>query len=444
MCSAASQASEPDLEQEQRFGDSVFAAVDTLHQHLRTREGLRENLDAVASPHARRALLQMREQQRDDLAVLTEPFFGCISRRDHRGVLYVGRLLVRRQQALMSPQELEDDDLLVVSWKAPAAAAFYRARPGRSAGLELKRSYTWQERQLQDVQQETYSAQEDGDDAVGNLSLQDALLNDLERAREPLMRDIVATIQADQYDLLERPARGVLVIQGAPGTGKTAVALHRLSFLAYTYPDVRKRGLLLLGPNERFLRYVAGVLPGLGDDEVIHTIVSGLVPEYTINTSKRPWRQLLGNRAMARVLRADVMARLRPLPRDARVQLGDVPMRLTPPRANEMLETVGAAPTWAAARTELRRLIAADLAEQYLDAAGAALAASEFRDPEQALLDSPALERVVSQLAPALSAEEVLEASARVISRSGSLSSAVTCARPCRSSHASSASRLTT
>ena len=108
-------------------------------------------------------------------------------------------------------------------------------------------------------------------------AVDDFLLEELDRSRDARMRDIVATIQADQYHLIARDPEPPLVIQGGPGTGKTAVGLHRASFLLYAHRE-RLRRVLVVGPNPAFMEYVSHVLPTLGEDSVDQRAVAELVP----------------------------------------------------------------------------------------------------------------------------------------------------------------------
>src|SRR5204863_8958848 len=106
-----------------------------------------------------------------------------------------------------------------------------------------------------------------------------ALLSALTRARTGRMRDIVETIQTEQDTVIRAPLGGVLVVQGGPGTGKTAVALHRAAYLLYTYREqLARRGVLIVGPNETFLRYIEQVLPSLGETSVLLSTVGELYP----------------------------------------------------------------------------------------------------------------------------------------------------------------------
>ncbi|MEG3637322.1 HelD family protein [Micromonospora palythoicola] len=166
----------------------------------------------------------------------------------------VGRLGVRD----------EDREPLVVDWRAPAAAPFYRATPGEPLGVVRRRIITCAGPRVIGVDDEVLSAG-DVDGVVG----EGALLASLTRERGPHMRDIVSTIQREQDEAIRAPAHGVTVITGGPGTGKTQVALHRAAYLLYTdrgkFADGR---VLVVGPSTVFTEYIGRVLPGLGEDSV--------------------------------------------------------------------------------------------------------------------------------------------------------------------------------
>src|SRR5439155_17303722 len=181
----------------------------------------------------------------------------CFGKLDVDGAaasLYVGRRWVH-----------EDDAPVVVNWQAPAARPFYTATVAEPLGVTLRRRFRAEGRTLLDAYDEPLDGSA-GDVARG---VADILLEELERSRDEHMRDIVATIQADQYRLITSEPDGILVIQGGPGTGKTAVGLHRASWLLYTYrAELERSGVLVVGPNPVFMEYVSHVLPMLGEERV--------------------------------------------------------------------------------------------------------------------------------------------------------------------------------
>ena len=189
--------------------------------------------------------------------------FGRLDFEETLRPLYVGRRWVHDEERRQ----------LVVNWQAPAARPFYTATPQDPHGVTLRRRFRTDGRRLVDIADESL----DGS-IVDGAAVGDFLLEELERGRERHMRDIVATIQADQYRLITARPAPPLVIQGGPGTGKTAVGLHRASYLLYSHRDtLARRGVLVVGPNRTFMEYVSHVLPALGEDAVEQRAVGELV-----------------------------------------------------------------------------------------------------------------------------------------------------------------------
>ena len=157
-------------------------------------------------------------------------------------------------------RHVEDDrgDPVVVDWRARVSMPFYRARVEDALGLKRRRQVMVDRRQVVAVADDLFG---DGHDELSGTRLRggDALLAELERARTGEMMDIVATIQAEQDEIIRAPLEQLLSVQGGPGTGKTAVGLHRAAFLLYNYPSLSRDGVLVLGPSRAFLRYIAQV-----------------------------------------------------------------------------------------------------------------------------------------------------------------------------------------
>ncbi|MEU2929748.1 AAA family ATPase [Streptomyces sp. NPDC007251] len=187
-------------------------------------------------------------------------FFGRLdfSRTDseHGGQHYhVGRLRITEDPA--APP-------LVVDWRAPVSRAFYQADARDPRGVEVRRRFGWAPGSTGDSTDLT--GLEDEHLGRGESRTSDIVAREIERPRVGPMRDIVATIQPEQDDLVRAALTDSVCVQGAPGTGKTAVGLHRAAYLLYTHPRrLQRSGLLILGPNRTFLRYIAEVLPALGE-----------------------------------------------------------------------------------------------------------------------------------------------------------------------------------
>jgi DNA helicase IV len=178
---------------------------------------------------------------------------------DHRGQSYhIGRLRISEHPA--APP-------LVVDWRAPVSRAFYQASAGDPQGVTVRRRFGWAPGSPGDSADLT--GLEDEHLAGGRPRVSDIVTREIERPRVGPMRDIAATIQPEQDDLVRGDLGVSVCVQGAPGTGKTAVGLHRAAYLLYTHPQrIRRGGLLILGPNRTFLSYISQVLPALGETGV--------------------------------------------------------------------------------------------------------------------------------------------------------------------------------
>lgn len=203
---------------------------------------------------------------------------GRMSPADGSEPIYVGRLAVHGG----------DGKPLLVDWRSPAAEPFFAATRADPQGLASRRRYRWSGGRVRDYWDETLISVE-GEDLTGAdevasdtaLDTESALLASLSRARSPQMESVLTTLAADQDAIIRASARRPLVVDGGPGTGKTVVALHRAAYLLYSDPRLRDRrgGVLFVGPHHPYLRYVADVLPSLGEDDVRTCTLADLVPE---------------------------------------------------------------------------------------------------------------------------------------------------------------------
>ncbi|GEO30545.1 RNA polymerase recycling motor ATPase HelR [Terrabacter aerolatus] len=168
---------------------------------------------------------------------------------------------------------------LLVDWRSPAAEPFFAATHANPMGLASRRRYRWTRGRVSDYWDEVFTP----DDLEGRAALDDesAFIASLGASRSPRMRDVLATIQADQDAIIRASSRGALVVDGGPGTGKTVVALHRTAYLLYSDPRLghRRGGVLFVGPHEPYLSYVSDVLPSLGEEGVQTCTLRDLVPE---------------------------------------------------------------------------------------------------------------------------------------------------------------------
>ncbi len=233
-----------------------------------------------------------------------------------------------------------DHEPLVVDWRAPVAEPFYRATGAHPMGLRRRRHFLTEGRQLLDIEDELFApgGSEEAAETLG-LSGSSVLMAALSRAHTGRMRDIVATVQAEQDEIIRAPLPGVLVVQGGPGTGKTAVALHRAAYLLYTHRfPLEGQGVLVVGPNPTFLRYIDQVLPSLGETGVELSTATGLYRGARPSATESPaTARLKGDPRMARFVRRAVHQRERPLRKAVQIPYGRWALTLTPDASAEIV-----------------------------------------------------------------------------------------------------------
>jgi DNA helicase IV len=190
----------------------------------------------------------------------------------------------------------------VIDWRAPVSRPFYRASPADPMGVALRRRFGFSGGELTAYEDEDFTAP-DRPESVSPTSR--ILIEEIERPRSGPMRDIVATIQPDQDDIVRAEADQTVCVQGAPGTGKTAVGLHRIAYLLYAYAErMRRGGVLVVGPNRAFLAYIRNVLPALGELDVTQLSVTDLLATVPVREADpEDAARIKGDARMAEVLR---------------------------------------------------------------------------------------------------------------------------------------------
>jgi hypothetical protein len=175
---------------------------------------------------------------------------------------------------------------LLLDWRSPAAEPFFGATHANPMGLASRRRYRWTRGRISDYWDEVFTA--DGLEGHAALDDQSAFIASLGSNRSDRMRDVLATIAADQDAIIRAGSRGALVVDGGPGTGKTVVALHRAAYLLYSDPRLghRRGGVLFIGPHQPYLAYVSDVLPSLGEEGVQTCTLRDLVPEGAAATAE--------------------------------------------------------------------------------------------------------------------------------------------------------------
>jgi DNA helicase IV len=308
---------DPELEMEQAYVDAAYARL----------ESMRAAYSDVRAGGTHQARLErdiawdVTQRRLADLDIADAPLvFGRLDMEDLTR-WYIGRLAV------------EDDQHtpLVVDWRAPIAEPFYRATAIAPMGVLRRRHLiTRKGREVTGLDDEVFDQ-----DAISDAGLQvageGALLAALERDRTGRMGDIIATIQAEQDQAIRADLPGVLVVAGGPGTGKTAVALHRAAYLLYTHRRrLASSGVLLIGPSTVFLRYIEQVLPSLGEQDVQLSTLAGLKRRLRVTASEEPAvTRLKGDARMATLVERAVSDRERPLPREIVLVIDRLRLRIT-------------------------------------------------------------------------------------------------------------------
>ncbi|MFD8750686.1 HelD family protein [Kitasatospora sp. NPDC059577] len=284
---------------------------------------------------------------------------------DHRRQrYYVGRQRISAYPA-MPP--------LVVDWRAPVSRAFYQASARTPLGLARRRRFGWAPWSLGRPEELTGLEDEHLDEPApsgpaGSGTAGGILAAEIERPRTGPMRDIVATIQPEQDELVRGEPSESVCVQGAPGSGKTAVGLHRAAYLLYGFPQrIRRGGLLVIGPNRTFLRYIAEVLPALGEVDVVQRTVEDLVATVPVTAVDDERAAAVKQDArMATVLRRALYGRIRTAGAEPLVVPdGSYRWRVTPERLDRMVaELREQEPPYAIGRESVRTRVVAALQDQ--------------------------------------------------------------------------------
>lgn len=279
-------------------------------------------LERAHLAHARDCLRQMREsaQRLDALAgneVSAQALAIALVRRvdsladSPTTPLFFGRLdLESAEHFHIGRRHVRDDsnEPVVIDWRADLSRGFYRAHPGEPMGISRRRRFGFSGGELTAYEDESLLGAGSGTAGASRL-----LAQEIERPRSGPMRDIVATIQPEQDAIVRAPLTQTVCVQGAPGTGKTAVGLHRAAYLLYAHREqLRRSKVLIVGPNRSFLGYIAAVLPALGEIDVEQRTLPELVAHVPIRGSDSPAvARLKGDIRMAAVLRRAVLAGIR-------------------------------------------------------------------------------------------------------------------------------------
>ncbi len=286
--------------EEQDFVDRAYSRLDQLRSQYREQ---RQKIDAnhgVGNAQGwteRDALATHFAELSSRLDNVEERLvFGRLDMKDH-ATHYIGRISLLDEHS--SP--------LLVDWRAPISAPFYQATAQEPLGVVRRRHIATRARTVTSVEDELLDVDQAQHQGL-TLQGEGALMSALSSARSGRMGDIVATIQGEQDRVIRASDRGILVVQGGPGTGKTAVALHRAAYLLYTQRErLERSGVLIIGPSRTFLRYIEQVLPSLGESGVVQMTIGDIVPGLSAQDDDPvDIAAIKGRAAFSRILREAV------------------------------------------------------------------------------------------------------------------------------------------
>ncbi|MBV9204612.1 MAG: AAA family ATPase [Actinobacteria bacterium] len=328
-----SQTAEPGptaIGQEQAYIDMLYRLLDRARERAGRALAEAHGSGGAGGTHQARVERDVTAaEQARRLAQLNAVEHGlCFGRTDaeaaagHPGTLYIGRIGLRD----------DEHEPRLIDWRAPAAHPFYAATPSDPAGLIRRRHIYTRNRTVTGVDDEVFDAGRLSESDRQTLSGEAMLMASITAGRTGRMHDVVATIQAEQDRVIRSALPGVLVVQGGPGTGKTVAALHRAAYLLYTHRrTLERRGVLVIGPNATFLRYISQVLPSLGETDVVLSSIAELFSGVRAAPDDDPGAAVVkGDARMAGVLRRAVRNLQRVPPGDLEVTADGV--RMTVPR----------------------------------------------------------------------------------------------------------------
>ena len=316
----------PELEAEQAYLDAAYSCLDDSRERARR---ITEMFEAQQGG-TNQARFERESVLQGALNRLTKLNLGdrslVFGRIDPAGTderFYIGRVGVWD----------DDQKAVVVDWRAPISEPFYRATGPEPMGLERRRYFATRGRTLLSLDDEIFGdlADPNRDDGLA-IRGEGALIAALEASRTGRLGDIIATIQAEQDEIIRAPMPGLLVVQGGPGTGKTVVALHRAAYLLYTHRlSLESQGVLVVAPNRLFIAYIEQVLPSLGEAGVTIAVLADLVqPRVRVDTlDDEPTARIKGDPRMVEVLARAVSNRQRRLRTDQYFGFGLQRLRIT-------------------------------------------------------------------------------------------------------------------
>jgi DNA helicase IV len=401
-----------EIDREQEYVSMLYGRLDDLRDRAagRLAQTLRQSGGTHQARTEREAFSAMYRQQ---VAQFDAAEHGLVFGRlefDGGERRYIGRIGIHA--------DADDYAQLLMDWRADAARPFYLATAASPDGVKVRRHIKTRSRNVVSLDDEVLDLAVADPSRHEGLTGESALMAALGASRTGTMSDIVETIQAEQDHIIRSPLAGVLVVQGGPGTGKTAVALHRAAYLLYTHRrQLEKRGVLVVGPNATFLRYIGQVLPSLGETSVLLSTIADILPGVSATAHEPPGiAAIKGRLDMAKVVAAAVRDRQQ-LPADAIEIVVDRQMlRLTRQACLQARDRARRSrrPHNQAGQVFAREVISA-LTRQLADRLGAnvlggpnLLGQEEIDDLRRELRAEPAVRAAIERLWPVLTPQQLL------------------------------------
>lgn len=296
---------------EQKKVDLIYGRFDELKSLVTKR---------LSSTRAQKELNLTSMTERDSFATMYEDRLSSLRAGEYRLVFGKLRMKDGSERYIGRMGLLENEKPILLDWRARAASPFYEATFFDDMGAALRRHITLENRKVVKLEDELLDlSPEKSEKALkeGILSGEGALMAALEESRTGKMGDIVSTIQREQNRIIRMPLNSTVVVQGGPGTGKSAVALHRAAYLLYTYrKELEASGVLIIGPSQAFVHYIDDVLPCLGETDILIRTMSEMLPGVTVNCKDSPLAaKVKGDLRMVQVIKSAIKRHIR-IPRE--------------------------------------------------------------------------------------------------------------------------------
>jgi DNA helicase IV len=404
--------SNDEIGDEQKYVSMLYGRLDGLRNRASTRlaQVLRQSGGTHQARSEREVFSVMYAQQLSQLDAAENGL--CFGRLDfHSGERkYIGRIGIHADS--------DDYEQLLMDWRAEAARPFYLATAASPSGVSRRRHIKTRGRTVMGIDDEVLDLAVADPSKHEGLTGESSLLAALNASRTGQMRDIVETIQAEQDWIIRSDLAGVLVVQGGPGTGKTAVALHRAAYLLYTYRNqLLKRGVLVVGPNATFLRYIGQVLPSLGETSVLLSTVADLYPGLSATGSEpAEVAAIKGQQAMAHVVAAAVRDRQRVPGSPVEIVVDRETLRLSPAACSKARERARRSRR---PHNEARQVFAREVIDALTQQLAARLGANvlgednllsrvDVDDMRQEMRSDPEVRALIAELWPILTPQQLL------------------------------------